>query len=189
MTDAANTIIIVCWVTFLCYWFVSARRVKATAQRQSLSSMLAHRVPVGIGWWLMACPKFPSPLNRSITPHNLMTFVSGAILCVLGLYVTIWARRTLAGNWSSDVTFKQSHELIKSGPYRFVRHPIYTGLLLMCLATAIEFGEMRFWLALPVWFIGFWLKLRQEERLMLRHFPEQYALYLQQTNALVPFVL
>lgn len=87
------------------------------------------------------------------------------------------------------MTFKQSHELIKSGPYRFVRHPIYTGLLLMCLATAIEFGEMRFWLALPVWFIGFWLKLRQEERLMLRHFPEQYALYLQQTNALVPFVL
>jgi len=113
----------------------------------------------------------------------------GALICVLGLFFTLWARRTLAGNWSSDVTFKQGHELIRIGPYQFVRHPIYTGLLTMCLGTAFEIGLLRCWLALPLMAAAFWLKLKQEERLMLRHFPNEYPGYQKQVKALVPFVI
>ena len=111
------------------------------------------------------------------------------VLCALGLLVAIWARRTLAGNWSSDVTFKQGHELVKAGPYRFVRHPIYTGLLLMCLGSALDIGRLRGWLGLVLVFVGFWIKLKQEETLMLQHFPDDYPAYRKQVKALVPFVV
>ena len=70
------------------------------------------------------------------------------------------------------MTFEQGHELVKTGPYRFVRHPIYTGLLVMALGTAISVGQLRCWLAIVAVAIGFWIKLKQEERLMLRHFPD-----------------
>jgi hypothetical protein len=100
-----------------------------------------------------------------------------------------WARHTLAGNWSSNVTFKQEHELVRTGPYRYVRHPIYTGLLIMSLGTAIEIGQLHCWLSIPISAIGFWIKLSQEERLLLRHFPNEYPAYQKQVKALVPFVL
>jgi protein-S-isoprenylcysteine O-methyltransferase Ste14 len=113
----------------------------------------------------------------------------GASICVLGLLVTLWARWTLGGNWSSAVTFKQGHELIRTGPYRLVRHPIYTGLLVMALGTALDFGQLRCWLAVPVMAVAFWIKLKQEEKLLLRHFPEEYPIYKRQVKALVPFVV
>ena len=117
------------------------------------------------------------------------TLALGALICASGLCFTIWARRILAGNWSSDVTFKQGHELVKTGPYRFVRHPIYTGLLTMCLGTAIEIGRLRCGLALPLMAAAFWIKLKQEERLMLRHFPDQYPAYQKHVKALIPYVV
>ena len=70
-----------------------------------------------------------------------------------------------------------------------MRHPIYTGLLVMCLGTALDIGKFRCWLALPLMTTAFWIKLKQEERLMLRHFPEQYPAYKKQVKALVPFVI
>jgi protein-S-isoprenylcysteine O-methyltransferase Ste14 len=101
----------------------------------------------------------------------------------------IWARRTLAGNWSSNATFKQGHELIRHGPYRFVRHPIYTGLLTLGVGTSIEIGRLRGWAALPLMLVALLIKLKQEEALLLRHFPKEYPDYKKQVKALVPFVI
>jgi len=189
MITIANHVIIVCWITFVVYWLVSAARTKRIAERQSVSSALAHRLPVGLGWWMLAFPRWPPPMNATIVPHVDWVRLGGAAVCIYGLYFTIWARRTLAGNWSSDVTFKQDHELIRSGPYRIVRHPIYTGLLIMSLGTAIGFGQLHCWLSIPITAIGFWIKLSQEEQLLLRHFPNEYPAYQKQVKALVPFIL
>ena len=142
-----------------------------------------------MSYYLMANWQLPAPFDQALTPHTNFTRMADCLICVLGLFVTIWARRVLAGNWSSDVTFKHGHELIKIGPYRFVRHPIYTGLLVMCLGTAIEIGKVRGWLALPLMVIAFWIKLKQEERLLLRHFPDEYPAYQKQVKSLVPFVV
>jgi protein-S-isoprenylcysteine O-methyltransferase Ste14 len=128
-------------------------------------------------------------LNRLLVPRADWALAAGVAVCVSGLFVTIWARRTLAGNWSSDVTFKQGHELVRSGPYRFARHPIYTGLLFMFLGAAIEIGRLRCFLGIAVVLIGFWIKLKQEERLLLRHFPDAYPAYQKQAKAIVPFIL
>ena len=189
MASASNSIIVACWVIFLAYWIVSARRAKLTAERQSVLSSLAHRLPIGLGWRMMVFPELPPPMNRALIPRVDWVLVSGVLVCVLGLFVTIWARRTLASNWSSDVTFKQGHELVRSGPYRFARHPIYTGLLVMCLGSAIEIGRLHSFVGIAVVLIGFGIKIKQEERLLIRHFPDAYPAYQIQVKALVPFIL
>jgi protein-S-isoprenylcysteine O-methyltransferase Ste14 len=162
---------------------------KATAERKSWLSSLPHRIAFGLGIMLLAFAQWPRPLNQALTPQADWVRAIGVVICVSGLLVTLWARRTLAGNWSSNVTFKQGHELIKTGPYRFVRHPIYTGLLVMFLGTAVDIGLLRCWLGLLVMGIGLWIKLKQEEALMLRHFPDTYPAYQKQVKALVPFVI
>ena len=178
-----------CWVVFLLYWIVKARQVKATAEIQTPFSAMLHRLPLGLSYYLMLAWWFAPGLDRVITPHTDWTRGLGDLICLLGLFETLWARRTLAGNWSNDVTFKQDHELIRTGPYRFTRHPIYTGLLLMCLGTAIEIARVRGWLALPLMALAFWIKLTQEERLLLLHFPDTYPAYQKQVKAIVPFIL
>ena len=189
MATVSDKIILGCWIAFVVYWIVSAQRSKAVAERQSLFSALAHRLPVGLGWWMLAYPALPPPMNFVVIPRADLTRLVGVLICVYGLFFTIWARRTLAGNWSSDVTFKRNHELIRTGPYRFVRHPIYTGLLIMSLGTAIEVGRLHCWLSIGLTGIGFWIKLSQEERLLLRHFPNDYPAYQKAVKALVPFVI
>jgi protein-S-isoprenylcysteine O-methyltransferase Ste14 len=178
-----------CWVFFFVYWIISARRVKTTAEKQNPWASLIHRIPLGLSYYLLLAWFLPPPMSLSVTSHADWVLAAGSLICVLGLCVTLWARRTLAGNWSSDVAFKQGHELIRRGPYRFVRHPIYTGLLTMCLGTAVNIGAFRGWLALPLMAAALVIKLKKEEALLLQHFPDEYPAYRKQVKALVPFVI
>jgi len=189
MTTALISIIPLFWITFLVYWIVQGRRVKPTAEKQSRSSSLAYRLPLMLCGILVAFPYARSPLGMELTPRTELAAGIGLAVCAFGLFVTIWARRTLAGNWSNQITFKEGHELVQTGPYRFVRHPIYTGLLLMCLGTATAVGQLHTWLGFLFMFAGFWIKLKQEESLMLRHFPDDYPSYRNRVKALVPFVI
>lgn len=189
MAANAGFIIIGCWIFFIVYWTVTAFRQKRAAERSSFVSSLPYRVPLVLGGFLLWFQRFPHPLSFALTPHAEPEWILGAAICAFGLATAIWARRTLAGNWSSEVTFKQSHELIRTGPYHFVRHPIYTGLILMCLGTAIAPGQVHSWLGFLLLCVGFWIKLKQEERLMLQHFPDEYPAYQSQVKALVPFII
>jgi protein-S-isoprenylcysteine O-methyltransferase Ste14 len=189
METIASAIIFWSWLLFLAYWIFNALKVKAVAERQDWRASLVYKVPTALGAALLLRQRWPESLRLVLTPQDNLTAALGAVLCVAGLMVAIWARRTLAGNWSSNVTFKQGHELIKTGPYRFARHPIYTGLLLMCLGTALAGGRLHSWLGLVLMFTGFWIKLKGEEALMMRHFPDQYPAYRQQVKAVVPFIL
>jgi protein-S-isoprenylcysteine O-methyltransferase Ste14 len=124
-----------------------------------------------------------------VIASTAITRILAGSLCVIGLFIAIWARATLGSNWSSAVTLKQDHELIMRGPYRFVRHPIYTGLLLMLGGTALISGRLGAIAGLASGFLGLWIKLRQEEALMMRHFPADYRKYKANSKALLPFVL
>jgi protein-S-isoprenylcysteine O-methyltransferase Ste14 len=95
---------------------------------------------------------------------------------------------TLGRNWSGTVTFKENHELVVRGPYAYVRHPIYTGMMLMFLGTALAQGTFGALLSLPILFLSFWIKYRQEETLMIEHFGEQYRDYMKRVSAIIPFV-
>ena len=181
-------IVIGCWLVFWAYWLISARKVKAIAERGSFRSALAYRLPLIVGGILIGTFGWHYPMSLHVTPESEATWWAGAFVCVAGLGIAIWARWTLGGNWSGNVTFKQDHQLVKTGPYRFARHPIYTGILIMCSAQGIQFGRLHFWIGWLIIFVGLWIKLKQEEVVMLRHFPE-YSEYRKQVKAIVPFVV
>jgi len=190
MPTIAISTIIASWLIFIGYWAANAFGQKPMAEQRSFLSSLPYRVPLALGGLLLWFPGFHHPpFNWHLTPTTDLVRVIGAIVCVFGLLVAIWARRTLAGNWSSEVALKKDHELVKTGPYRFTRHPIYSGLLLMCLGTAVVIGQLSPWLGFLLLCIGVWLKLKQEETVMLRHFPDSYPAYQQETKALIPFII
>jgi protein-S-isoprenylcysteine O-methyltransferase Ste14 len=113
-------------------------------------------------------------------------FWIGAVVNLLGLGFSVWARVYLGNNWSRSVTIKQNHELITGGPYGLVRHPIYTGLLIGVLGTAIAIGQVRGLVAFAFIFTSLWFKLRLEERWMRLQFGDVYEQYAQRVPALVP---
>lgn len=189
MAATPQFIIRYCWLIFIAYWLLSALTTKKIVQRKTFSSSLPYRVPVILGGVLLWDWRLPWPMSFGLTPRTDLMELAGAMVCVCGLFVTVWARWTLAGNWSSGVTFKKDHELIKTGPYRFARHPIYTGLLMMSVGLALDFRRLGCWLGILAWVIGFWIKLKQEESLMMKHFPNEYPDYRRQVKALVPFVI
>jgi protein-S-isoprenylcysteine O-methyltransferase Ste14 len=185
----ATAFIGICWIVFVAYWTVTARTVKPTAERQAAAGRALHLGVLVVAGLLLAGVWRPYPLDLRIIPHGAAADGGGIVICVLGLACAIWARRTLAGNWSASVNLKRGHELIQSGPYGYVRHPIYTGMLLMFFGSALVGGRLNPWLGFLVAVAGFWLKLRQEEALMMRHFPDAYPDYRRRVKAIVPFVL
>ena len=108
------------------------------------------------------------------------------LLTALGIGFAIWARFYLGTNWSSAVSVKVGHELIRTGPYTWVRHPIYAGLLLALIGTALQQGKLVDLPALGLFWFGFWIKSRMEEEFMRKTFGEQYVEYRKSTGALIP---
>jgi protein-S-isoprenylcysteine O-methyltransferase Ste14 len=92
-------------------------------------------------------------------------------------------------NWSGNVTFKEGHELIQSGPYRYVRHPIYSALLLMGLGSALYYAQAFGFALLGFALVVFAAKMRLEEKLMTEHFGDQYVDYRRRVKALIPFIV
>ena len=111
------------------------------------------------------------------------------VLVVVGAAFAIWARVTIGANWSGTVTLKEDHELMQRGPYHVVRHPIYSGLSLMGLATTLVVDEAYGFLILGVAIAVFIPKIMLEEKLMTENFPDQYPQYRQRVKAIIPFIL
>ena len=116
-------------------------------------------------------------------------FWIGAAVTAAGLLFAVWARRHIGRNWSGQVTIKSDHELVTTGPYGMVRHPIYTGLLLAFAGTALAVGEVRGLLALAIACAALWRKLKLEERYMREQFGEAYVEYTRRVAAIIPFLL
>jgi protein-S-isoprenylcysteine O-methyltransferase Ste14 len=176
------------WLAWLVYWAISARNVKATQWREPLASQLLHRVPLVLAAILLAAPGWlPRALTKRFLPESGLFPALGVALLAAGLGFSVWARRHLGRNWSSQVVVKKDHVLIRSGPYRHVRHPIYTGILLAFLGTGVTIGEWRGLLAFLFVLVAFAVKSRAEEHRMQGIFPE-YQQYRRETAALIPFV-
>ncbi len=177
----------VLWLAWLAYWLAAARNVKPARRRESPASRLLTIVLTIPAAVLLAVrgPWLPW-LSARFLPDTMIVYLLGLLMVVAGLAFAIWARVHLGRNWSGTVTVKENHELIRSGPYAIVRHPIYTGLLLAVLGTAIVFGEWRGLLAFCFLTIALVLKLRREERFMEESFPDTYPSYCAEVPALIP---
>ena len=179
----------VLWLAWLAYWLVAARDVKPTRRQESWANRsltIALIVPAAL---LMTVRARCLPwLGARFLPDTSIVYLLGLLLVMAGLAFAVWARVYLGRNWSGTVTVKENHELIRSGPYAIVRHPIYTGLLLAMLGTAIVLGEWRGLLSFCFLSAAFWFKLRREERFMADSFPDTYPSYRAQVSALIPLL-
>jgi protein-S-isoprenylcysteine O-methyltransferase Ste14 len=175
------------WAAFYLLWAILAARAKRTQSREGVGSSLSHRLPTIAAFCLLLIPRMGRGwLGLEIFAHSISIAVLGVAITAAGFAVAFWARAHLGGNWSSAVTVKVGHQLVRTGPYRWVRHPIYTGLLIAAVGTAIELRQLRGALALPLLYIGFRIKSKVEERAMTNTFGADYQEYQRSTGAIVP---
>jgi protein-S-isoprenylcysteine O-methyltransferase Ste14 len=184
-----RNLILALWVTWLVYWIIAARGSKPVRQREGNATRMAFLIQAIVTAILMAPLRWSGLLACHLVGGGWTRYWIAVALIVMGLALCIWARRTLGGNWSGSVTVKEGHELVQSGPYRRIRHPIYTGILLMILGTGLASGQVHGLLAFPIALSALWLKSRVEERWMVAEFAERYAAYKKKSWALIPFIL
>jgi protein-S-isoprenylcysteine O-methyltransferase Ste14 len=172
------------WVIFSLYWEIAAKNSAPAIKSESRFSRGIHVTLTNLALLLVI---FPIPgLNQRFLPDLLIIKLAGLAAECAGLALAIWARRILGRNWSGEITIKADHELIRSGPYGIIRHPIYTALLAMYAGTAIVSGRMHGLLGLVVGIIAYLRKTRMEEANLVAAFGEKYDAYRKDTWALIP---
>jgi len=179
----------VLWGAWCVYWMIASAFAKPVRRRESAASRAAHIVPLVLGVALLSSRRLAGPvLDARFLPPAPTWFWLGTTLVAIGLLFSAAARMQLGGNWSGTVTLKHDHTLTRGGPYRVVRHPIYTGMLLAVLGTAVAVGEWRGLVALALVLTAFLRKVRVEERFMLEAFGGEYARYRREVPALLPWI-
>lgn len=177
------------WLVWLAYWVVSAIGVKQTQQHENARSRLSHLIPLYLGIIAFFVAGVLGPwLEQRLLPQTPFWFWLSVALVGAGLAFSIVARRWLGSNWSGVVTIKEDHALICSGPYCWVRHPIYAGLLLALLGTALWIGNARALVGLALMIVSVLRRVVIEERVLADQFGEDHARYCAAVPALVPFV-
>jgi protein-S-isoprenylcysteine O-methyltransferase Ste14 len=178
------------WMLSVAYWAVAALGMKRSARgtwRRGIGLRLILFLGVAAVLRTPSLGNFLAEAQRYVSRSSFLAW-TGVLLCVLGFALAFSARWHLGRNWGMPMSRKEQPELITSGPYRFVRHPIYTGLLLAMLGSAI--GVNISWAVLLIPVGAFFIySARLEEAVMLQQFPEQYSAYMARTGMLVPRVL
>jgi protein-S-isoprenylcysteine O-methyltransferase Ste14 len=175
------------WILFGLYWLVSAFKRKKTKQRESWTQRFRYVLPLVVAFYLLSRPEAHYGwLGARFVPASDAAGWVGVLLTAAGVAIAFWARWHLGSNWSGVVTLKEGHELIRSGPYRTIRHPIYTGILLALLGTAVAVGEVRGLLALAIAWLSFYIKARREESFLTQEFGPGFAEHRRHTGMFLP---
>jgi protein-S-isoprenylcysteine O-methyltransferase Ste14 len=175
------------WLIFIAYWLVSAFKRKRTKSRESMLQRLSYILPLWVMWMLLFRESVTFPwLNIRFVPDAPAVAWIGTALTAAGIAIACWARYHLGENWSGTVTLKENHELIRTGPYRNIRHPIYTGILLALLGTAIAVGEVRAIIAVAIAYASFYTKARREECFLSQEFGPSFAEHQRHTGMFLP---
>ncbi|HUK26226.1 MAG TPA: isoprenylcysteine carboxylmethyltransferase family protein [Terriglobales bacterium] len=175
------------WIIFALYWLVSAFKTRRTRKSESLLSRYGVMLIVACGFvFLFDSDSGAGWLRLRFASHDLAVEIAGVALTWLGIGLTLWARFHLGENWSAKVTIKEGHELIRSGPYAHLRHPIYSGLLLAVAGSALEIGEVRCLIGMAIIAVGFSIKARKEESMLREQFGSAFDEHRKHTGFLLP---
>ncbi len=189
MTFNVNSAIGYTWESVGVVWLAALPFAKRAVRSERAGGRIFHLLPALLGFTLLGSQYLRyGVLGARFLPASTSLEMTGLGLTIAGCAFAIWARMTLGGNWSGRATVKAGHELIRSGPYRVARHPIYAGLLLACVGTAVAEGEWRCIVGMALIAAAFLMKIRREEQMMLETFPRDYPRYRQSVKALIPGV-
>jgi protein-S-isoprenylcysteine O-methyltransferase Ste14 len=178
------------WTIWGLVWLIWALQSKKTAQRESPVSRFSYILLIWAGLYLaFFTRRLDGPWTHQSLPYHPWLGWLGIAITAAGLAFAVRARAFLGSNWSGDVTIKVGHELIRTGPYRLVRHPIYTGVLLAFLGTALAHDQLRDLVGLVLIWLAFTIKRLKEERFMRQTFGSQYDDYARSTGAIFPLPL
>ncbi len=180
----------IAWAALIIIWVAGSFGNKKTLNVSHIREQVIVLVLMAIGFGLM--------FNQRVLPWGLSSFIShpqvqssliGDILALSGVVFAIWARVALGKNWSGTVvTIKKDHQLIESGPYAYVRHPIYAGFLTAAVGTALTIGTLASFLAVLFLLAAFIIRIKREEKMMTAQFLNEYPLYITRTKALIPYL-
>lgn len=178
------------WIALAIYWFVSARHVKRSRERETdVAFWMRIILLVVIFEFLFSSWGSIGWLGERFLPATLEIAIVGLAIEIIGVALAAWARYCLGGNWSGAVTLKEGHELISGGPYKRIRHPIYTGIAVGLAGTAIFIGEWRGIVAFAAILISHFFKARKEEAWLTREFGPQFEAHRARTGMFLPKIL
>ena len=175
------------WIVFVLYWIVSAIRTRDTLQTESFASryaillievagfILLFRHSAGIGF-----------LGNRVMHRTLASAIVGSTLTWMGIGLAIWARYHLAEYWSARITIKEDHQLIRTGPYARLRHPIYSGIVLAAIGSAVVIDQWRCVLGVGLVLVGYCIKARKEETMLTQQFGDAFREHQKHAGFLIP---
>ena len=172
------------WIAFSNYWALAAKNAAEAKSSESAKSRGVHQLLLNAGLLLLFIP-VPG-LRRSFVPASAAWVPIGLATQAAFIALAVWARRHLGRNWSARIEIKIEHALVRTGPYRLLRHPIYTAMLGMCVGTTIVDGHLHALVGVAMVVFAYWRKIRMEEAKLREAFPAEYDQYRRDTWGLVP---
>jgi protein-S-isoprenylcysteine O-methyltransferase Ste14 len=175
------------WMAFVLYWTISALNTKPTEKRESFAARYGIMLLEVIGFVLLFRHSADIGfLGQRVIPRSFAIGITAVTLTWAGIALAIWARWHLGQYWSGRITIKEDHKLIRTGPYTRLRHPIYSGLDLAAIGSALAIGRWRCMVGVCVIIAGFWIKAKREEAMLGRHFGSDFEEHRRQTGFLLP---
>jgi protein-S-isoprenylcysteine O-methyltransferase Ste14 len=175
------------WFIWAIWWLAMAFFSKSTKRRESPLQRIEHLIPAVLGFLFIFRPGSGGrALMLGIIPDYPIIEIACVIGTISGLLFSVWARLALGANWSGSVTIKKDHQLIRRGPYRWIRHPIYTGMLAALLATAITQGSIGGLLGFAFAYFALFRKARREESFLSQEFGAGFDAHRQHTGMFLP---
>jgi protein-S-isoprenylcysteine O-methyltransferase Ste14 len=179
----------VIWVLTGIYWVVAAQNIKQAIKKEEIGFRIFYMifwvVPFALTFFRILSIDW---LNARVLPGKLLIEIIAFIGVLVSLAFMIWSRVVLGKNWSGRIAVKNDHQLITSGPYTMVRHPMYTGFIFAFLFSAILLGEVRGVISFVILLIGILMKLQKEERVIRNVFGIKYDEYAKRVKKLIPFI-
>jgi len=181
----------ICWIILFTFWIISSKNVKKSENKESFIKRFAlYWLPIIIAILLLGPGEWfgNSLIRENFVEHTNFVGILGLVFCYTGLFLAIWSRHLLGKNWSLAVQKKENHELITNGIYKILRHPIYTGILLIFIGNTLIVGDYRGLIAVAIVFISFLSKLKKEEKWLIELFGNHYIEYKKKSKMLIPFI-
>jgi len=181
-------IIVVSWVIVLAYWTFEAFFQKKVKKNSNVKSRIFYSLVLLLSYILLLFSSKIYFLDYLLIHVSVFVNMLAILLAVGGMIICIYSRKVLGSNWSREVMIKKNHELITTGPYKYIRHPIYSGLLMLFLGTALAIGNLGSLLGFVLLVINFKIKSLNEEEFMLKCFGKKYEAYMKRTKGFMPGV-